>query len=51
VLKTAVSVTVLPSTLLALSSHSASGGRPGNSVLVTVNTGRFLSILQDSLTT
>lgn len=48
-LKTAVSVTVLPSTLFVLSIHSASGGRTGNSVLITVNTDRFLSSPQDSL--
>jgi len=34
--------------LLALSIHSASGGRNGNSVLmITVNTGRFLSSPKD----
>lgn len=49
VLKTAVSVIVLRSTLLVLSIHSAFGGRTGNSVLATVNTGRFLSSPQDSL--
>jgi len=48
VLKTAVSVTVLPSMLFALSIHSASGGRTGNSVMmITLNTGRFLSSHQD----
>jgi len=49
VLKTAVSMTVLPSTLLILSIHSTSGGRTGNSVLTIVKTGRFLSSPQDSL--
>jgi hypothetical protein len=39
VLKTAVYVTNFPSTLLILSIHSASGGRAGNTILITVNTG------------
>jgi hypothetical protein len=42
-------MTVLPSTLLVLSIHSTSGGSTGNSVLITVNTGRFLPCPQDSL--